>query len=192
MPIDDHGFFLQKGYFRDALCLKYGWQISNLPLHCACGDPHSVDHVLCCHKHGFPTLHHNEICNMCAQTRALNLAYNHSTMKHSNYAQPIRTTRREWTFEKKGSGLQHKWHFFTLGYFTLVPHRTETIKELSAGYRLHENAKKHEYGARIHEVERGAFTPLVLSTTGRMARGYTVSTSVWLTARLTNVRQTSP
>ena len=41
-------------------------------------------------------------------------------------------------------------------------------KELSAVYRLHGNAKKREYGARIHEVERGAFTPVVLSTTGGM------------------------
>ena len=37
-------------------------------------------------------------------------------------------------------------------------------------YRLHEKAKKREYGARIREVERGAFTPLVLSTTGGMAQ----------------------
>ncbi len=41
-------------------------------------------------------------------------------------------------------------------------------------YKLHEKTKKHEYGARIHEVERGAFTPLVLSTTGGMTRECTV------------------
>ena len=66
LPIDEHGFFLHKGDFRDALCLRYGWQISNLPLHCACGDPLSIDHALCCHKGGFPTLHHNEIRDMSA------------------------------------------------------------------------------------------------------------------------------
>ena len=47
-------------------------------------------------------------------------------------------------------------------------------KELSALYRMHENAKKREYGVRIREVERGAFTPLVLSTTGGMARECTI------------------
>ena len=48
------------------------------------------------------------------------------------------------------------------------------MKDLSSVYRLHEMAKKREYGARIREVERGAFTPLVLSTTGGMARECTV------------------
>ena len=66
LPIDEHRFYLHKGDFRDALCLRYGWQISNLPHHCACGDPLSVDHAMCCHKSGFPTLHHNEIRNMSA------------------------------------------------------------------------------------------------------------------------------
>ena len=41
--------------------------------------------------------------------------------------------------------------------------------DLSSVYRRHEQAKKREYG-RIREVERGVFTPLVLSTTGGMGR----------------------
>ena len=48
------------------------------------------------------------------------------------------------------------------------------MKDLSSVYRLHEIAKKREYGDRICEVERGAFIPLVLSTTGGMARECTV------------------
>ena len=48
------------------------------------------------------------------------------------------------------------------------------MKDLSAVYRLHEMAKKREYGAGIREVERGAFIPLVLSTTRGMARECTV------------------
>ena len=47
-------------------------------------------------------------------------------------------------------------------------------EELSALYRMHENARKREYGDRIREVERGAFTPLVPSTTGGMARECTI------------------
>ena len=42
LPVDEHRFYLHKGDFRDALCLRYGWQITNLPLHCACGEPLSV------------------------------------------------------------------------------------------------------------------------------------------------------
>ena len=40
----------------------------------------------------------------------------------------------------------------------------------AAAYRKHETAKKREYAQRVREVEHGVFTPLVLSTTGGMAR----------------------
>ena len=40
----------------------------------------------------------------------------------------------------------------------------------AAAYRKHEPAKKREYAQRVREVEHGVFTPLVLSTTGGMAR----------------------
>ena len=31
LPIQEHGFVLYKGAFRDALCLRYGWLSSGLP-----------------------------------------------------------------------------------------------------------------------------------------------------------------
>ena len=36
LPIEEHGFTLHKGAFRDALCLRYGWRPPLLPSHCAC------------------------------------------------------------------------------------------------------------------------------------------------------------
>ena len=47
-------------------------------------------------------------------------------------------------------------------------------KDLTTLYKQHENAKKHEYGERIREVERDAFTPLLLTTTGGMAKETTI------------------
>ncbi len=37
LPIAEHNFALHKGTFRDALCLRYGWQPSRLPSHYVCG-----------------------------------------------------------------------------------------------------------------------------------------------------------
>ena len=37
LPIEEHSFSLSKGAFRDALCLRYGWNISNVSSRCACG-----------------------------------------------------------------------------------------------------------------------------------------------------------
>ena len=61
LPIEEHGFCLSKGSFRDALSLHYGWPILNVSSQRACGSTFSVDHAMICHKGGIPTLHHNEI-----------------------------------------------------------------------------------------------------------------------------------
>ena len=44
LPISDHGFALHKGAFHDAMCLRYNWQPSNLPLTCLTGGFPSVRH----------------------------------------------------------------------------------------------------------------------------------------------------
>ena len=51
---------------------------------------------------------------------------------------------------------------------------------LSSTYKRHEDidAKKHEYGNRVREVEHGVFTPLVFTSTGGMGRE---ATNDWLT-----------
>ena len=67
LPINEHGFTLHKGAFRDALALRYGWQPSNLPSNCVCGAHFSVEHALSCAKGGFPTLRHNEVRDIAAQ-----------------------------------------------------------------------------------------------------------------------------
>ena len=64
LPISEHGFALHKGAFRDALCLRYGWRPSHLPLHCVCGQHFTIEHALSCSRGGLPTIRHNEIRNI--------------------------------------------------------------------------------------------------------------------------------
>ena len=61
LPIQKHGFSLHKSTFRDALCLRYGWQPSLLPSACVCGHAFTTNHALNCHMGGFPTIRHNEV-----------------------------------------------------------------------------------------------------------------------------------
>ena len=61
LPLKDHGFNLHKGAFRDALCLRYGWSLSNLPTKCPCGANFSVEHAQTCATGGFTIIRHNEI-----------------------------------------------------------------------------------------------------------------------------------
>ena len=52
-----------KGDFCYALLLRYDWSFPN-PRHC--GKSYSVDHAMICPTGGFPTIHHNEICDLTA------------------------------------------------------------------------------------------------------------------------------
>ena len=36
LPLKEHGFNLNKSEFRDALCLRYNWQLKNVAQHCVC------------------------------------------------------------------------------------------------------------------------------------------------------------
>jgi len=64
LPLDEHGFALHKGAFRDALCLRYGWRPPHLPTHCNCGAQFTVEHALSCPR--FPSIRHNEIHDITA------------------------------------------------------------------------------------------------------------------------------
>ena len=165
LPIDEQGFLLHKRAFRDALCLRYGWKLQNLPLHCACGDPLSVDHAMSCHKGGFPTLRHNEIrdltanllkevCpNTCIEPGLQSLDGEPFRLRTTNTEEDARVDIRADSFWTTAQGA-----FFDIRAFhPSAPSYRK--KELPALYRMHENAKKREYGDRIREVERGAFTP---------------------------------
>ena len=67
LPIAEHGFALHKGAFRDALCLRYGWNPPNLPSLCTCGQHFTIKHALSCPQGGFMFVRHNELQNITAQ-----------------------------------------------------------------------------------------------------------------------------
>ena len=66
IPIEEHGFTLHKGAFRDAIALRYGWRPNGLPSICACGKANGVDHALSCPRGGFIIKRHNEIRDVTA------------------------------------------------------------------------------------------------------------------------------
>ena len=66
LPIAEHGFALHKGAFRDALCLRYGWQPLHLPSHCICGHNYTIEHALICTRCRFQSIRHNELRDITA------------------------------------------------------------------------------------------------------------------------------
>ena len=50
-PIKEMNFNLNKREFRDAIKLRYDWEITDIPAICTCGDLFTVDHIMVC-RHG--------------------------------------------------------------------------------------------------------------------------------------------
>ena len=177
LPIEEHKFTLHKGAFRDALALRYGWQPTRLPTDCACGTSFTVDHALSCPKGGFPMIRHNEIRDFtaCLMSEVCHdVSVEPALQPLSGEILSGATANREdearLDFSARGFwGSRNERAFFDVRIFN--PYAPSNMKSsLSSTYKKHEGVKRRAYGQRIIDVERGTFTPLVLSLTGGLGR----------------------
>ena len=186
LPLHDQGFHLNKQEFWDALHLRYGWKLVNIPSHCVCGSTFTPDHAMICRHGGLTFVRHNEIRDLTAEW--LNkICYDVTTEpplqplsgeviipRTANQQDEARAdihARRFWG--------QRQSAFFDVRVFhpNAPSYRNSNIPSI---YRRHEQAKKREYGDRVREVELASFTPLVFATTGGMEgrRPYSIDVSL--------------
>ena len=59
LPLEDQGFTLNKGKFRDALAIRYNAPLRGLPSRCPCGQPFDMNHAMNCKRGGLVTIRHN-------------------------------------------------------------------------------------------------------------------------------------
>ncbi|XP_062508503.1 uncharacterized protein LOC134184773 [Corticium candelabrum] len=171
-PIEEHGFYLSKDDFRDALCLRYSWPLTDMRLRCECGLDVTIDHAMICKKGGFPILRHNEIRNITADLlkevchdvavepllRPLDGEHiDQHTANTSDYARADIPARGVWRRGERA--------FFDIRVFYPNAKSYRHHSSLTSCYGIHENEKKREYGQRVREVEHGSFTPLVFTST---------------------------
>ena len=159
--------------FRDAL---YWVATSNLPQSCICGAPFSVDHAMICHKGGFPTIWHNEICDLTASLldevcHNVGIEPSLQPLSGKSFHHSSANKADDARIDIKARGFWNKAEdaFFDVRVFhpNAPSYRS---KNLASIYNRHESDKKREYGQRVREVEHGMFTPLVFSTSGGMAK----------------------
>ena len=167
LPLDNHGFSLHKGAFKDAICLRYGWKPPNTPTNCN----FSTNHVMICPMGGFPTIRHNELRDVTASLLS-EVCHNVATEPR---LQPLNgesmTHRTAITTDDARLDIRAKgfWSSAQDAYFDIrVFHPnapSNSSGSISAAYKKHEDIKKRAYGQRVRDVEHGVFTPLVFSTT---------------------------
>ena len=58
---------MNKREFRDAIKLRYDWEIADLPAMCTYGDLFTVDHAMVCRRGGLIIQRHNEIRDLEAE-----------------------------------------------------------------------------------------------------------------------------
>ena len=177
LPVEEFGFSLHKGAFRDALALRYGWPLHNIPSTCSCGSNLTVEHALSCPKGGYPSIRHNEIRDFTAHLMT-EVCHNVAVEPH---LQPLtrESLKGASAITQEGArldvaadgfwGSRFERAFFDVRVFN--PYAPSNRKSsLQTCYRNHENVKKRSYEQRIREVEHGTFSPLVFSSTGGMGR----------------------
>ena len=167
IPIKEMNFNLSKREFRDAIKLRYDWEIADQPAMCTCGDLFTVDHAMVCRHGGLIIQRHNEIRDLEAEMLRM--------VCTDVETEPV---LQEITGEELNRGANKApgarfWDRQQSAFFDVrVCHpNADSYRELSPKqiFQLHENEKKRQYSRRVLEVEQGTFTPLVFTSTGVMA-----------------------
>ena len=188
-PLEVHAFELPKGSFRDALGLRYGWQVPQLPTTCVCGSAMEVEHALSCRFGGLPIRRHNEVRNLlasCLRKVACDTTIEPLLQPLSGEVFHRRTTTTDQDarlnikasgFWVGGGGGPRKHVFFVRVLNPFAP--SYRSLPIPSTYLRHEKAKLDRYEERVREVERAAFKPLVFSATGGACNWPRSSWSDW-------------
>jgi hypothetical protein len=169
LPLEEYGFTLNKGEFRDALNLRYGKNLRGLPSKCPCGHAYNVNHALNCKKGGFVTNRHNAVRDF--EATLLNKVLNDVEIEP-----PLQPLNGEIIEGLAGDNARLDvrarsfWRQGQNAYFDVRVTNTnaDSQKHLSTKKILdkHEKEKKRHYNHRVMNIEHGTFTPLVFSVNG--------------------------
>ena len=165
LPLRSYGFALHKSAFRDGLLLHYHWTSLACPTSCACGHDFTIDHCVSCPKGGFPSLQHNEVCDLTAQMSEVcnNVSIEPHLQPLSGEALRFKTANSDSNAQLDiaangfwGGRFEHS--FFDVRVFN---HGAPSNHPFKSACCCHEREKRCQYEQHVCEVEHGHFTLLV-------------------------------
>ena len=140
---------------------------------CSCGEPNTINHCLICKIGGFISLRHNSLRDTTEEL----LKGVCKDVENEPHLLPVRGIQLPaGTNLKDGARLDVSarsfWSPLDRAFVDIrVLHpqaQSNTNKTIKQMYSSHERSKKNEYNARVIQVEKASFTPLVFSTSGGM------------------------
>ncbi|KAG1650422.1 Carnitine O-palmitoyltransferase 1, liver isoform [Nymphon striatum] len=176
LPLKSFGYVLNQQEFADALALRYNFQIKDVAKVCVCGEVNSVNHCLICKKGGYVSLRHNwvrdTISKLLVNVKCKDVQIEPHLLSTRGYQLPSGSITADQA--RLDISARSVWNMLGRAFFDVrvfhAPAPSNMNKSIPQMYSHHENLKKRSYNARVIEVEKGTFTPLVFSTTGGMGR----------------------
>ena len=174
LPLTSHGFDLTRREFHDGSCLRYGWEPSNLPSSCSCGQRFGLEHALTCRRGGYVAMGHDKVRDLFSEL----LAETCSNVTTEPELQPLDGV----SLQTRGANCQDGARldikaggFWGRSRFEATFFDVRVFNPYAASYRStppdntfasHESEKRRLYEERVREVEGACFTPLVFACTG--------------------------
>ena len=164
LPIQAHGFTLNKEEFRDAIAIRYNTKVSNLPTKCVCGKQFDPVHAMNCKKGGFVSIRHNNVRDFEASLLEKVCA----DVQIEPPLQPVNEDQARVDIRARGFWRKGQTAYFDVR-ITNPNSESQKTQSLPKIYEKHEKEKKRRYNDRILNNEMGSFTPLVFSVSGGMS-----------------------
>ena len=172
LPLEDQGFTLNKGEFRDALAIRYNSELRGLPTKCPCDKPFSINHAMDCKRGGLVIIRHNNIRDFQANLlrQVCNDVETEPPLQPLDGEQISGLTGDEAKPDIRARGF---WRQGQNAFFDIRVTNTNCTSQASMStekiYKKHEAEKKRNYNQRIMQIEHGTFTPLVYAVNGGFA-----------------------
>lgn len=176
IPTYSHNTILHKNDFVDAIYIRYGWDLLNIPLECKCHAKFSLQHALDCKLGGLRVIQHNEARDTMAQFMR---EAGFTSVETEPKLQPL--SGETFIYKSANKDEEARSDIKCYGFYKHMRHAFFDIKVVSpyagsyanlkpaALFRQSEQSKNREYRERILQVEHGDFTPLVFTCAGGIA-----------------------
>ena len=137
--------------FRNGVYLRYGWEPTNIPLTCACGQSFDLTHALLCARCGYTHMRHNEIRDTFATLMSevcfdIDIEPKIQSLQGKSFVINSTTTDEDARLDVKTNrlwGLRFRRTFFDVKVFN--PHAKTSRRLLKDAYNHHESLKNSKY-----------------------------------------------